>query len=177
MLYTNCIQVRKRAHFTIGACVREINLLGESMSRERDVSSYHSPNFLTFSWCMYHSAPRAHPIQQFQTYVLIAVLSSLMVVLGPGIQLEIIRELFSLNHFDNKRSLQMHVFLCWNHFDVRDTNDFDQKSIFDHDRLIGLQKLIFRSDHRFSILRRVYIGTRTRMRHAKTMHTFMWVNL
>ncbi len=28
----------------------------------------------------------------------------------------------------------------------------DQKSIFNHDRLIRLQKLIFRSDHRFSIL-------------------------
>ncbi len=28
----------------------------------------------------------------------------------------------------------------------------DQKSIFDHDQLIDLQKLIFRSDHRFSIL-------------------------
>ncbi len=27
------------------------------------------------------------------------------------------------------------------------------------------------------VLRRVYIGTRTRMRHAKTMRTFMWVNL
>ncbi len=28
----------------------------------------------------------------------------------------------------------------------------NQKSIFDHDRLIGLQKLIFRSDHRYSII-------------------------
>ncbi len=28
----------------------------------------------------------------------------------------------------------------------------NEKSIFDHDRLIGLQKLIFRSNHRFLIL-------------------------
>ncbi len=31
------------------------------------------------------------------------------------------------------------------------TSDTDQKSIFDHDRLIGLQKSIFQSDHRFLI--------------------------
>ncbi len=32
------------------------------------------------------------------------------------------------------------------------TSGSEQKLIFDHDRLIGLQKSIFRSDHRFSIL-------------------------
>ncbi len=32
----------------------------------------------------------------------------------------------------------------------------DQKSIFDHDRLISLQKSIFRSDHRFSIFDRFF---------------------
>ncbi len=32
------------------------------------------------------------------------------------------------------------------------TSGSDQKANFDHDRLIRLQKSIFRSDHRFSIL-------------------------
>ncbi len=36
--------------------------------------------------------------------------------------------------------------------DVLYSSDSDQKSIFDHDQLIGLQKSTFRSDHRFSIV-------------------------
>ncbi len=33
-----------------------------------------------------------------------------------------------------------------------ENSDSDQKSIFNHDQLIGRQKLIFLSDHKFSII-------------------------
>ncbi len=36
--------------------------------------------------------------------------------------------------------------------DFAESSGSDKKLLFDYDRLIGLQKSIFRSDHRFSIL-------------------------
>ncbi len=46
--------------------------------------------------------------------------------------------------------LDVHCILLW----MLGSSGSDQKSIFNHDWLIGLQKSIFRSDHRFSIFLR-----------------------